>query len=153
MGPGLLDDRGKSGGVAHGQVGQDFAIEINTGLIQPMHELAVGHPVEAGGSIDAGDPEPAKIPLALTAVAVGVGLGAVDRFLSSAEEATSSAPIAFGKLEYLLFTFFSGYGMIDPWPCFISPLDALFKIQCPADINHVGGRDFAIFAEGPLSFG
>jgi hypothetical protein len=85
VGPSALYDRGKCGGIAHSQIGQDFAVDYYTAFIQPMYELAVGDPIEPSCGVDTGYPETAEIALALASVAIGIGLGAVDGFLGGAE--------------------------------------------------------------------
>src|SRR4051794_41400775 len=68
-------------GVAHGDVGQDLAVEVDAGELQAMDEGAVAQAVLARGGVDADDPQAAEVALAVAAVAVGVGIGLHDRFL------------------------------------------------------------------------
>src|SRR5207248_10424459 len=73
--PGALGKPSKRLGVAHGDVGQDLAVELDACLAQPVHELAVGEALAAGGRVYAGDPQAAEGPLAVAAVAVRVRVG------------------------------------------------------------------------------
>src|SRR3954454_235813 len=68
--PGCLGESAERFGVAHGNVGQDLAVQLDTGQLQPVHELRVAHAVELGCGVDAGDPQAAEITLAVAAVTV-----------------------------------------------------------------------------------
>ena len=67
-----LNQLGERGGIAHGQIGQHFAIDRHTGFLQAEHELAVRQAADAGGSIDARDPQFAEVAGAGASVAVRV---------------------------------------------------------------------------------
>src|SRR5260370_5197561 len=62
-------DRLESLGLADGDVGQHLAVEIESGQLDAVHELRVGHPVLPRAGIDPLDPQGAEIPLAVAAVA------------------------------------------------------------------------------------
>ena len=90
----LLDDRGERGRIGHGQIGEHLAVELDPGLVQPRDELVVGHPVGAGGRVDADDPELPERPLLVLAVAVGVDERVLDLLLRVAVAAALEAPVA-----------------------------------------------------------
>ena len=71
----------------NGEFGNDLAVQLDAGLGQPMHELAVTDTLGAAGRVDPDDPELAEFRLALAAVRVGVGLGTIDGILGLAKEA------------------------------------------------------------------
>src|SRR3954447_7342898 len=54
-------------GIAHGDVGQDLAVELDAGQLQAVHERAVGEVVLARGGVDARDPQAAEVALAVAA--------------------------------------------------------------------------------------
>lgn len=56
----------------HGNVGQSFTIQFNPGLFETVHELAVAQIILAGSGINPGNPQGAKVSLAVAAVAVGI---------------------------------------------------------------------------------
>lgn len=58
--------------VVHGQIGQDFSVELNTIGFYLTHELGVGHAVLSCTCIDTGDPQSAEISLFVPAVPVGI---------------------------------------------------------------------------------
>src|SRR5580704_9229986 len=58
-----LDERGKSGRVVGGHVGQNFAIQVYAGLLQAADKLTVGYFSRAAGSADADDPQRTEIAL------------------------------------------------------------------------------------------
>src|SRR4051794_10132394 len=70
-------------GVAHGDVGEALAVELDAGQLQAVHERAVAHAVLARGGVDAGDPQAAEVALAVAAVAVRVGVRLDERFLGA----------------------------------------------------------------------
>src|SRR5688572_24740362 len=73
-----FDERGL---VEHRDVRKHLAVHLDLGLPEPVHEHAVGKPVLAGSSIDAGDPQAAKVALLVAAVAIGILPGAHDRLV------------------------------------------------------------------------
>src|SRR5690349_23402419 len=86
-------------GVAHGDVGQHLAVELDPGQLEAVDEGAVVHAVLARGGVDAGDPQAAEVALAVAAVAVGVGIGLHDRFLGALVVRVRLAAEALGALE------------------------------------------------------
>src|SRR3954449_8432411 len=79
--PGCLGESAEGLGVAHGHVGQNLAVQLDSGQLEPVHELRVAHAVELGGGVDAGDPQATEVALAVAAVAVRVGLRLDEGFL------------------------------------------------------------------------
>src|SRR5690606_41907880 len=75
--PDLVGDRLEDGGVG-GHVGQDLAVQFDAGFAQTVDELRIGEAFNAGGGVDALDPQGAEAALLGAAVAVGVLPGAVD---------------------------------------------------------------------------
>src|SRR5690242_18304491 len=53
--------------IADGEIGQDLAVEIDPGLLQPLHQTAVAQAVQPCGGVDADDPERAELALAYLA--------------------------------------------------------------------------------------
>src|SRR5829696_3336378 len=70
--PGLLGKSAERLGVAHGDVREHLAVDLDPGLAEAVDELGVAHSLTPGSGIDADDPELAHLPLADPAVAVGV---------------------------------------------------------------------------------
>src|SRR5579862_373364 len=99
---GLLDDTPECGFIENGEVGEDLAIDLDTGFLQARHELAVRHSRCAGARVDAGDPQRAEITLLVAAVAVGVLPRAHHRFLGDLEYVLPAAAITLGLVEDLL---------------------------------------------------
>src|SRR4051812_39562150 len=99
------DEAFESGFIGHGDVGQDLAVEIDSGGLEAFHEAAVGEPVGAGGGVDARLPESAEIAFARLAVTVGPDLGFHDRVLRVAEQFRAATAEALGLLEKDLAAF------------------------------------------------
>src|SRR5918992_364615 len=85
--------------VAHGDVGQHLAVDLDTGLLQAVHELAVRHALLASGGVDADDPQPPEVALAVTAVAIGVGVGLEQGLLGALVALGGLTAVALGPLE------------------------------------------------------
>src|SRR5215212_6705062 len=96
---GALGKSAEGLGVAHGDVGQHLAVQLDTGQLEAVHERAVGHPVLARGGVDAGDPEAAEVALAVAAVPVRVGVRLHDGFLRALVRGVRLAAEALRALE------------------------------------------------------
>src|SRR5436190_23082448 len=113
----LAGGLGKSGeglGIAHGDVGQDLAVELDAGQLQAVHELAVAEAVLAGGRVDAGDPEAAEVTLAVAPIAVRVGVRLHQRFLGALVVRLRLAAEALGALERGTALLLGVDGALDP---------------------------------------
>src|ERR687895_1932514 len=85
--------------VADGDVGQHLAVDLDAGLLQAVHELAVRHALLARGRVDADDPQPPEVTLAVAAVAVGVRVGLEQGLLGPLVALRGLAAVALGPLE------------------------------------------------------
>src|SRR5215469_18192599 len=101
-GLGPLDELRKTGGVAHGHVRQNLAVDRDSGRLQAVDQLAVGDAVQTGSGTDALNPQTAVLPLADTAVALGITLRAICRFLGGLVKLALCEEEAFGPFEILL---------------------------------------------------
>lgn len=79
------------------QVRQHFAIDLDIRLLETMNKLTIVQIIQARGGIDARNPEPSEIALAIPAVAEGVEERLQHRFIRAAEEPMFRAELAFGK--------------------------------------------------------
>ena len=86
-------------GVAHGDVREHLAVELDAGQLEAVHELRVAHAVDARGGVDAGDPQPAEVALAVAPVAVGVGVRLEQRLLGALVVRVRLAAEALRQLE------------------------------------------------------
>src|SRR5436305_11399791 len=113
LGLDLLHDAGKRRRVVHGDIGQDLAVDLDTGLADAVGELAVGQPVRAGGGVDTRDPQLAEHALLGAAVAVRILARLHHRFLGDAEDVAAAAAEALGEGENLLVAGASRYTTFD----------------------------------------
>src|ERR1700684_4231166 len=100
--------------VAHGDVSQNLAVQLHTGERQAVHELRVAHPVLAGGSIDARDPQPAEVPLAVAPIPVGIGIRLHQRLLGASVVGVRLAAEALRQLECGLALLAGSHRALDP---------------------------------------
>src|SRR6185369_10630838 len=94
-----LDDLGKRAGVAHSEVGEDLAIQLDVGALQALDEPAVGKAVRADRGVDAHDPQAAHVALALLPVTRGVGQRVEERLARWLDQPRTGALAALGVLE------------------------------------------------------
>ena len=73
--------RREGGSIAHGEVRQHLAVNLDAGLRQPVDKAAIGQALSAGSGIDTLDPEAAELPLAVPPVGVGVAQRVEDRLV------------------------------------------------------------------------
>src|SRR5438067_334302 len=78
---GLVHKRLERGGILQGHIGEDLAIQIHTGLLEPVHEAAIGCAGGLAGGADPHDPEGAEIALLEAAAFVAVAQRFLDGFL------------------------------------------------------------------------
>src|SRR4051812_17567819 len=98
---GALDKSAEGLGVAHGDVGQDLAVQFDAGQRQAVDERAVGHALGARGGVDAGDPETAEVTLAVATIAVRVRVRLEHRFLGALVRGVGLPAEPLGPLEDL----------------------------------------------------
>ena len=88
--------------VAHREVRQRFAIEMNVGLAKRRHKPAVRHAVDARAGVDAHNPQAAQVTAAIAAVAVGVPQRVHHRFVGAPPHLVARTEMPLGALEHLL---------------------------------------------------
>ena len=99
--PGFLDQRLEGVGLAHREIGEHLAVDLDARLVQAGDEPAIGQAEGAGRRIDPLDPQGAEIALALAAVAIGILAGLLDRLHGGAKHVLAPAIIALGLLDDL----------------------------------------------------
>ncbi len=65
---GFLHDLGEDVGLISGEVGEDFAVQINVGFFEAVDEFAIGKTIEDGTGADLDLPETAGVAFFLSAV-------------------------------------------------------------------------------------
>jgi hypothetical protein len=95
-GSGRLHQLAESLRVAHGDVCENFAVDLDAGLLEPMYESAVGDSVKAAGGVDSCYPEPAEVALSGSTVPVSVLFCVLDSFFGLLIELAVCSTIALG---------------------------------------------------------
>ena len=103
----------KGGGIMHGQVGQHLAVDGDIANAQPFDQARIGNAIEPRGGIDARDPEPAEIALAISAVAVCIHERAHHRFVRALVESIIGRAVTFHLREHFLVPPVSSYASLD----------------------------------------
>ena len=107
----LFNDSLEGLGVVQGEVGKDLAVDLDTSLVQLVHEHAVRHVVIAHGSVDTDDPEGSEFAFLVSSVAVSVGLSLFVRVLRHSPDILSGSELTFGLFEDFLAPGSRGHGI------------------------------------------
>src|SRR5436309_2725441 len=110
-----VDQRGERAGVADGDVGQHLAVDSRAGGLESGHQLRIRDAVQARGGVDAGDPEPAEIALAILAAGEGRVERLVHRLLGDAVTARLHPVVALGELQDLRAAVLTFWASFDAW--------------------------------------
>src|SRR6186997_268991 len=94
-----LDQRGEGRRLAHREVGEHLAIDVDLRGLQTGHEPRVAHLVLATGRVDADDPQAAELALLRAAVAVGVPERVLNLLVCLAEVAAAGTRVALRLFE------------------------------------------------------
>src|SRR4051812_10099734 len=114
-------------GIAHGDVGQDLAVQVDLGQLEAVDELAVRKAVEAGRRVDARDPQAAEVALAVAAVAVRVGVGLGQGLLGALVVGVRLAAEALRQVEGLAALLLRVDGALDAGHFFFAPRRVLTR--------------------------
>src|SRR4051812_1789899 len=96
---GLGDDRLEGLALVHRDVGEDLAVQLDAGELEPVHEAAVGHPLGAHGGVDPLDPERPERALLHLSVAISVLAGLLDRLAGDPDGVLAAAVIALRLIQ------------------------------------------------------
>src|SRR5581483_7612276 len=96
---GDLDERFERSRIAHGKVGEDFAIYFDPRQFQTVHQLVVGGALFASGGVNACNPEAAKFAFAVVTIAVVIKEGVGQRLVRPAVQEMARADLPLGLLE------------------------------------------------------
>lgn len=83
----------------HGQIRQYFAVNLDAGLRQAVHEARIGDPGVARGGVNALDPQRAESALLGPAIAISILAGLLDRLIGDTEGVLTPAVIALGAFD------------------------------------------------------
>ena len=111
---GLPGKAGKAAGVAHREIGQHLAVDLDARGLEAVHQAAVGHPLGARRGVDPLDPERAEFALAVAPVAILVLQPLLDPGQRQPEAAVVAAPVTARLLQHLLVPGLGGDPALDP---------------------------------------
>ena len=83
----------------HGQIGQDFSVELDALFMDVVHEFGVGRSIHAGAGIDTCNPEAAEGAFFVAAVAVGVLEGFFYGVFGYGIDVFTRTEVAFGQFK------------------------------------------------------
>jgi len=111
--PGDLHDLAEGRGVAHGEVGQDLAVEAHLCLAEPGDQRSVRDAALPGGGVDSDDPELAELSLALLAVTRRIGQRVEQGLARGLDQLGPRAAAAFGRIQQSLVAPVGGDASLD----------------------------------------
>lgn len=86
-------------GVVEGEVGEDFAVDLDTGLVDKTHELGVAEVMLTGGGVDTLNPEGTEVAFFILTVTVCVGETFFPGILGYGPHVTAASEVAAGEFE------------------------------------------------------
>lgn len=101
---GLGDHSGEGLWIAHGQIGQHFAVEGDVGFLHHGDQTAIGCSVLSRRGVDAGNPQPPQIAFAQATIARGIPQALQHGLVGALEEQVLGTTLPFGELQYFLVT-------------------------------------------------
>jgi hypothetical protein len=81
------------------EVGEDFAVDFDTGFVEGTHELRVRHTLKTSGSVDTLNPESAEVAFFSFTVAERVGQTFFPSVLCYCPNVFASTEVTSGELE------------------------------------------------------
>src|SRR5690606_8250005 len=141
--PGPLDELRERLRVTNRQVRQDLAVDLDPGLLEPVHEARVAHVVQPGRSVDPRDPQPPELTLALLPVTVRIDPPALNRVLRDPPQLRASPPVSLCRAQVLLLLAMPRHGIRRT--CHASP-----SRQHPLDPRLIRVRDQRRLRKPPL---
>lgn len=122
----LFGDAGKNLRVLGGELGENFAVELDAGLFQLIDEGAVGFvAVLAECGVEPDDPELAEIGLLVAPVGEGVSARAHERFMRVALLLRADAAVALGSFQNILAALLRHHSSFDS--CHTKMITTLIK--------------------------
>ena len=112
---GSINEFGKRSHIGNSQIGKDLSVYFNAGLMQSIHQLAIGHAVHAGSRVNPGDPETTEIAFASPAVMPCIPESLHYSFICLAILASTSAPVSGGQFQYFFMACVSSYAFFNSW--------------------------------------
>ena len=95
----LQHDSAECFGIVHGQVGENFAVDFDSGFVKGTHQFGIGKTFEASCGIDTLNPKGAEIAFFGFAVAVSVGKTFFPGILGNGPHIFTRAIVSAGKFQ------------------------------------------------------
>lgn len=99
--PGFGGDGGESLRLANRHVGQDLAVKLDPGFLQPADKLRIRHAMQTRRGVDPLNPQSAKVAFLVAAVAIGILQRLFDPLQCRTEAIARTPAIALGQIQNL----------------------------------------------------
>ena len=100
----LLYERCEACCIRDCDLGKNFTVELDAGLLKSVHEPGIAHVVETASGIDTNDPKPSEVSLLVSSVTVSIVAGLENLLISYLEKLALMAPVTLGSLKDLMMT-------------------------------------------------
>ena len=92
----LLNDGLECLRLIHSQIGENLAVNLDTGFVQGTHQLRIGQAFETGSCIDTLNPECAEVTLLVLTITIGIGKTFLPRVLGNCPHIAACAKVTSG---------------------------------------------------------
>ena len=98
----LVADGLESSGIVHSQIGENLAVDLDTGFVNQTHQLRVREILHAGSCVDTLNPECAEVALFLLAVAICVCQTLLPGVLGNCPDVAAATIVTTGEFQDFL---------------------------------------------------
>jgi len=104
-------------GIIHGEISHYFPVEVNVRSAKRSDQLRVRSAVQAGRSIDSGNPEPTELTFTLSTITIGILKCFVDCVFGNRINRTAASPETFRSLKNAAAAVPGRYSIFCAWHC------------------------------------
>ena len=95
----FVDDGFEGFGIVEGEVGEDFAVDLDACFVEEAHQFGVAEVVQTSSGVDTLNPEGAEVAFFVFAIAVCVGETFFPSVFGNGPYVTAASEVAAGKFE------------------------------------------------------
>jgi hypothetical protein len=119
-GLGLVDNGHKCRLIGDGQIGQHFAVNLDSGNFQTLHQPTVGNVICPCRRIDASYPKAPENALLGFPISVGILASLCDGLFCNTKDTAAGSAVTFRLLKDFLVTGAGGYATFYSWHCLLT---------------------------------
>lgn len=112
-----LGQLAKGGHIRDGDLGENFPVQLDSGLLETSDKLLIGKSADSSGRVDPRDPKAAKLSATNSAISVGKRKRALDGLPGGPVQPAPAPDIAFGELHYFFLSLPGFTSTLGSWHC------------------------------------